>query len=81
MTVPMTCATWYEEKCHVRLAEDGQDHGALLRRESEQDGSFTADVGEDGLACLDKFAQASYDVFLLDYNLPKADGPGGSVTC
>jgi len=39
-----------------------------------QDGSFAVDLAEDGMACLEKLAQGSYYVLLLDYRLPKADG-------
>jgi CheY-like chemotaxis protein len=70
-----------DDLINVPLADHNQDHVLLLTRELEQDGSLTVDVPEDGLARLDKFAPASYDVLLPDYKLPKADEPGGSETC
>jgi len=58
----------------VLLAEDNESHALLMKRRLGRDESFAIHVAEDGIACLEKLAQASYDVLLLDHNLPKVDG-------
>lgn len=58
----------------VLLAEDNRDQALLIRTKLDQDGSFVVDVAEDGITCLDKLAQDHYDLLLLNYNLPKANG-------
>lgn len=65
-----------KEKLRVLMVEDNPTDGLVVKKRLQKDHAFDYDVthvvsGEDALASLEK---NSYDIVLLDYNLPKMGG-------
>jgi len=65
-----------KEKIRVLLVEDNPTDALIVKKKLQREGSFDYDIthvvsGEDALLNLEK---ESYDMMLLDYNLPKKSG-------
>jgi PAS domain S-box-containing protein len=61
-------------KMRILLVEDNPDDVELALRELKKQANFKIDIAATGKECLEKLAEKSYDVVLLDYALPKMNG-------
>ena len=65
-----------KEKLKILIVEDNPTDALIMKKRIQKDGAFEYDIthvvsGEDGIAVLEK---NSFDIALLDYNLPKKSG-------
>ena len=58
---------------NILIVEDDMDIQELLQ-EFLQEAGYKADIAGDGVEAVDRFANNSYDLILLDIMLPKIDG-------
>jgi len=58
----------------VLIADDNPDHLFLVRNSLSRTGQYEVDAVLSGPEALEKLSMNSYDVFLLDYNMPGMDG-------
>lgn len=60
------------EKNKVLIVDDSPGNRMLLKYNLEE--YFDVDFANNGLTALDKFARNSYDLILMDINMPHLDG-------
>lgn len=58
---------------HLLLVEDETKVAAFIKKGLERQG-FTVDIAEDGLTGKQLFEERTYDLIILDVNLPNMDG-------
>src|SRR6476661_5501948 len=61
------------QSLRILLAEDSQDNVLLIEAYLKASG-YCADVARDGQAALEKFTSGTYDVVLMDVQMPIMDG-------
>jgi len=61
------------QSLRILLAEDSQDNVLLIEAYLKASG-YSADVARDGQAALEKFTSGTYDVVLMDVQMPIMDG-------
>jgi CheY-like chemotaxis protein len=61
------------QSLRILLAEDSQDNVLLIEAYLKASG-YSADVARDGQAALEKFVSGTYDVVLMDVQMPIMDG-------
>src|SRR5678815_5514734 len=61
------------QSLRILLAEDSQDNVLLIEAYLKASG-YSADVARDGQAALEKFISGTYDVVLMDVQMPIMDG-------
>jgi CheY-like chemotaxis protein len=61
------------QSLRILLAEDSQDNVLLIEAYLKASG-YRADVARDGQAAFDKFTSGTYDVVLMDVQMPIMDG-------
>ncbi len=61
------------DKVHILYMEDNEGIARLLQKRLERVG-FTIDLAPDGEAGLEMSAQQSYDMIIVDYNMPGLNG-------
>ncbi|MDH5763226.1 MAG: ATP-binding protein [Nitrospinota bacterium] len=62
----------------ILLADDCEDTCRLIERFLE-DGSYSVEIVHDGQAALEKYEGGSYDLVLMDIQMPLLDGVGATV--
>jgi len=61
------------QSLRILLAEDSQDNVLLIEAYLKASG-YSADVARDGQAAIEKFTSGTYDVVLMDVQMPIMDG-------